>query len=522
MRNLFPSLPIAALAVLSLSLVGCDNSSGGSTPAAKTDATATSDTKTVADTTAASDSGASDGATAKDTAATDAAKADAKADVKKDTAPPVDTDGTIDGASDLVLDDKSGALLGQDALDPTGDVDYWKFDGKKGQLVSIYIESNQSSSSSAAFDPATIDSIITVYGPDKKQIAWNDDPSSFANNDSSILTVLPATGTYYVRVEECWTYVNAHPNSGGSCAQPQDKDNFDYALVVFDLDPTKQKNLNPAAAEPNDATATVVGYEQGSQGYLNTVLYGYLETATDVDMFKFTPPADAKVSEGRATCHFDMGKGGVEGNGSTLDGLVVSVASESTPTVVLAQADVLKGAIAMPCDLEKPYIVTVKRITASKTGTADFYVLSHYVGGSNPLEKNEAGNDVAKGAEAMTSQQTSQGLDAFYIGGDIINDGKDVDYFSMKLPAGAASVTVYCGSASEGSGLTGFKAELRTDADAAITGGSGVEDGAKGLQIKDVAVPAGATTLLLRLSAAGQDATVKGAFYLCGLPVKTK
>ncbi len=516
MRTWFSKLPMAVVATAALSLAACGSDSGNNNTASTTDTGSTADSNTVKDT------AGNDATTAGDTK-TDV-KTDVKADTTKDTAKPEDTDGKIDGATEMTLDDQSGAMVGQDTLDPTGDVDYWSFTGKKGQLIDLVIQTNQQN---APFDPDTIDTFITLYGPDKKQIALNDDQPAFQNNDSEILTVLPTDGTYYVRVEECWTWVGLHPTAGGTCGDPVDKVNVDYVLAAYELNATKQTNINPEVAEPNDTTATKVGYQMGSKAYLQTVVYGTLSSATDVDVYQFTPPLDSTVSEGRATCRIDAGFPGVNGNGSTLDGLVVSVASESTPTVVLAQADVYKGAVDVPCTLGQSYLMTVKRIANSKTGSSDFYIITHSVGGSNPLEKAESANDTAAGAEVLTSQKTSKGLDAYYIAGDLINQAKDVDYFSVKVPTGAKTLSVYCAAMSYGSGLVGFTAEVKTDADATIPNGTGAEnltDAKKplGVAIDKLAVPAGATKLLVKLSAASQDPVVTGAYYLCGIPFATK
>ncbi len=514
MRSWFSKLPLAVVATAALSLAACD--SGTSTPAVTTTTDTKSGTDTVSDTIATTDT-IPTGGDAADVKAPDV-KADVKADTTKDTAPVDDPDGKIDGAVEMTLDDQSGALVGQDTLDPTGDVDYWSFTGKKGQLIELFIQSNQQNTPN---DPATIDTFITVYGPDKKQIGLNDDQASGQNNDSELTTVLPTDGTYYVRVEECHTWLKAHPTAGATCAEPADKDNVDYVVAVIELDPAKQANINPEIAEPNDTTATKVGYLMGTSSYLQTVLYGYMNTATDVDLYTFVPPLDSSVTDGRATCHFGGGYPGTNGNGSTLDGMFVSIASESTPTVVLTQADLSKASISFPCTLGASYILTVKRIAGSKTGTADFYVINHSVSGGNPLEKAEAANDVATGAEVMTAQQNGAGQDTYYFAGDLINSAKDVDYFSLKVPTGTKTLTVYCAALTYGSGLIGFTAEVKTDADAAITGGSLTEDATKGLALKALAIPAGATKVLIKLSAKSQDPVNTGAFYMCGVPFAT-
>ncbi len=443
------------------------------------------------------------------------AKADAlKQDIPTETAPVGDIDGTIVGATEMTVDVPSGALVGQDTLDPTGDVDYWTFTGKKGQLIEILVQSNQQNS---PFDPLTIDSMVTLYGPNQQQIAFNNDDPSLNTSDSELVTVLPTDGTYYLRVEECFTWAKAHPTAGANCGGTADKDNVDYLIVVFELNPAEQTNISPEAGEPNDGVPTPAGYQLGTYNYLTTVMYGALSSATDVDKFAFTPPPDSNVTSGRPTCHFNVGPPGIDGNGSTLDGLMASIRSQASPGVVLAQVDLMKGEISFPCTLGQAYVLTLERTATSTVGSADFYVVSHFVGGSNPLEKAESANNTAAGAEALASQPNSQGLPSYYVSGDLINGAQDVDYFSVTVPAGAVKGSVYCAAQKSGSGLVGLTAEVKTATDGAIAGGSATEDPAKGLALKGLAIPSGTSKLLLKVSATGQDPVNTGFYYLCGM-----
>ena len=171
----------------------------------------------------------------------DAGKTDsgAKVDVApKDTgAAKGDGNDTLDTATAY----DSGATDGVDAqLDPTGDIDFYKFTGKKGQLVTINIYTSQSLQGINNHDQGDviIDSILTLYGPDKAEIMYNDDRGDVAgNNDSGITTMLPADGTYYFSVQECQTWINDHPKSGSTCLGDADKEDAEYKVMVEVADP---------------------------------------------------------------------------------------------------------------------------------------------------------------------------------------------------------------------------------------------------------------------------------------------
>ena len=71
------------------------------------------------------------------------------------------------------------------------DVDYFKFTGAAGQRIVIDVICQQLGS--------TADPIATLFGPDNKPIAENDDTNG---RDSHLDTVLPASGEYAVRIAE--------------------------------------------------------------------------------------------------------------------------------------------------------------------------------------------------------------------------------------------------------------------------------------------------------------------------------
>lgn len=414
---------------------------------------------------------------------------------------------TIDSA--LQLNDKQPL---DDTLNPTGTIKWFKFDGKAGDFVLISTATDQKNN---PFNPDTIDTVVQLYDPQKKPYALNDDSQARQDNDSELWTMLPSTGTYYVQVSECATYLAANPGLIGTCADPVDKTAADFKIYLQNF------TLVPAASvihegEPNDKTtqSTKIVYEKAPSGnyYLN-ILYGKLAAAGDIDWFSFALPLDTKVGAGtRANADITSFTGGVDGDGSLLQDWQVVVVAADNPVQLLAKCDLTTGDLSLPVTLGKTYYAAFSHAKA-KTTANDFYIASHSGTGSNPLEQNEVGNNLLSGAEKLVVSGTKPN---YYIAGDLINAGKDIDHFSMQVPLNTSKFSVYCASASSGSGLVDLAVNMLQTTGAALVGGTGVESG-KILEVKDVAVPPGVKTVILRLSAAGQAPDVSGAFYQCGV-----
>ena len=112
----------------------------------------------------------------------------------------------------------------------------------------------------------------------------------FTSQDSALLTVLPTTGTYYVKVSEfCLSWPQGP--MGVDCYA--DLDVPDYTIGVYTL-----PNLTAAEAaevEPNDTQgqASAWPFNVASAGnYYATVAHGDFAQAGNVDVYQFTPPGD--------------------------------------------------------------------------------------------------------------------------------------------------------------------------------------------------------------------------------------
>ena len=120
------------------------------------------------------------------------------------------------------------------------------------------------------------------------------------------------------------------------------------------------------------------------------------------------------------------------------------------------------GSLAVPVTLGETYYLSLKHDSA-KAGKFDFYVVQQSQGGSNPVEKNEAANDSKDTAEPLAYEKNSS-YKGFYVAGNLISGGKDVDWYSVTVGSDATGndFNIYCFNS--GSGLEGLQVSL-TEAD---------------------------------------------------------
>jgi hypothetical protein len=112
---------------------------------------------------------------------------------------------------------------------------FYTFSGLAGDLMNFDVKSF------GTIDPNIIDSVVYVYGPDGKLVAWNDD--QFEGPDSSIVDLtLPSTGKYTVEVDSYHDAVGQASAAG------------DYQLFMY-------RTVNYNATSGND---TLIG-GSGSQ-----------------------------------------------------------------------------------------------------------------------------------------------------------------------------------------------------------------------------------------------------------------
>jgi hypothetical protein len=436
-----------------------------------------------------------------------------------------DPNTSCDTAEEIIIGDPSPVGLTLDPIDK--DEDYYVFTGTKGQVLTFITDAKPTSDE---FDTTYPDLVMTLYrkvNGQWVQFAENDDPTPPSSNDSALNTILPASegdqNQYCVRITEC----NVWAGQPGVCAPSADILNYEYAIGVAEIDPMLKSIA--AEVEPNNeaATATAIEYDKNAQGnYYLSLQWGFVDPETDVDVWSFTVPMDAKVEAGRATCYFDFLTGGDTGNGSTLStGLIASVTTAADPATTLAEADILAGkeaaSISMPCNFGENYLLFIKRPANATKGENDFYFTYHNGGGSNPLEAEamvggmQGTNETAATAEALEAVQDGAET-SFFVEGDI-KTATDLDYFSVDVPAGTSTVRVSCSGQRLGSGVRGLSATVyKADGTTMLTGGSGTETAASSIDISQK--PVGSETkLVIKLAATSLDANVKGTGYRCGV-----
>ena len=220
-------------------------------------------------------------------------------------------DDVVSGATPLVEGKETAG-----SLSPTGDVDYYQFSDQKGHLIVVQIATSQTKQQKP-MDTSIIDTVLTMYGPDQQPYAFDDDPVGAYINDSEIWTVLPQAGTYWLRVEECATYLATQPGASSVCTAPMNKSDTNYG-IMFAIASTFPTSVQDAELGDTISNPTTVSFLKTSDGksYYRNALWGTFKNGVDVDPFSLTLPSDLPLSEGRATVFVSGMPGGVQGSES--------------------------------------------------------------------------------------------------------------------------------------------------------------------------------------------------------------
>ena len=428
---------------------------------------------------------------------------DVPKDVPKDTGPPADD--SFDGAQFLSLNQAIS-----DNLDPTGDVDFYQFSGTKGQV--LYIATMAQTNS--PYDPDYLDTIVTLYDQNQQPIAMNDDLLGGKDNDSGLLTVLPTTGIYYVKVEECWTWMAENGNpSDLTCAGTADKGTTSYSVQVVDV------STSPAIAKevekgnvPSAATAIPL-VKDASAKYIWPTIIGTFANTSDIDVWSFTIPSDVPVTSGRQTGFFSLIPGGVKGDGSTAslgDAWIVSAGATSS---VIARSDFsVTSDLSPPLTFGQPYYLFVLRGSGSITKN-EFYAIDIVAGGSNPLEPTSGSNDTQGSASPFTTAANGNFRNG-YFEGDLTSSASDVDWWSTSVPSGfgGGKFSVFCGAQSSGSGLRQFTVAVYSGS----TSIGGLLEPDSGIQLTNLSTPSSGS-VSFKMTAGSQASDVSSTFYRCGV-----
>jgi hypothetical protein len=405
--------------------------------------------------------------------------------------------------------------------DPSTDVDFYKFEGDAGETWLIDASSHPANTDD---DLGYIDTFIELYDANQKLIATNDDRYPRRNTDSEIVTVLPAKGTYYVKILEWCT---SPTKDATACNQDYFESllNLDYTVFATVLDPTKDVVLEK---EPNDSAATaspIAATETTTKGsYYLTIAEGKLPMSSDSDWYSLTIPANLTVdATSRAHIGFLNPWGGTAGNGSDVKVGLVDVIDATTMAVV-GSLDLSgePGAAAGRADLSVPvtkggnYLLKVKHGGMEADGQGQFYFMYQTLGGGNPLETAELTNSLPATPEVIASSATPG---SYFVEGNLAVG--DTDYFKVAT-LGEATISIACAAQRGGSGLRGFTTTVYNGSDGTtpVAMGAATETASKDLFIDHIAVPAGQTDLVIKVAATlPQDVTNTGTYYICGFHV---
>ncbi|MEZ4311775.1 MAG: pre-peptidase C-terminal domain-containing protein [Polyangiaceae bacterium] len=401
------------------------------------------------------------------------------------------------------------------SLEKEGQEDFYRFDGYKGQVLWIDIDAQDLDG--VTFDPSYIDSVVAIVDEKGTRLAQNDNPTEFTTADPRLYTILPADGTYCIRVSECWT---AKANPGSQCQAPQQKETTYYELTAFELVDDGVGDSNTADPENGDdpASAADVDFVASQSGdYFSAYIWGYYDTETDLDVFTFTLPPDIPVPIGsRSSYGVSTFPTGTNGNGSTSPTGDILIFDPANPDIPVARIDPGQNdEMRVPLEMDKEYWMFVNRPAGAKEEN-DFYFLSARPAYGNPVESQDATNDDPSTAENIAFSDS----DSAFIEGDLIPI-TDLDHYVVDVPNGQTLVTAVCGARTQGSGLRQMKITLLGDDGMPLSAtATDTETSTQLAIVQDIPI-GGSTTVTLKVEAGTQAADTSGAYYQCGVHFST-
>ncbi len=382
---------------------------------------------------------------------------------------------TIAGATELVIAESPWTYL----IESAGDVDYYRFEGTEGQWIVVTTTANPD------VMETLLDTVVTLYDASETQIATND--ASFAGEaDSQLITRLPATGTFYLKVED-----GAEP--------PRGMPSFQYELALFVA--ASDNPVTLIEAETGDDATSAIGITLSDD---RIYLLGDLDDSSDVDVYSISIRTG-----GRHFWRSLLWDGGPSGNGSTTTPARVWITDE-TGSAIWAETDFSSVPTLEPALTGGTWLLWVEH-PGGAAGANDFYVMFGRRNNDNPRELAEAANDDPTMAEEIVVDATRTPPRGFIAG--FLADG-DVDHWRLDASAGD-TIAVVCGSQNAGSGIIGLGAEL-LDLDGATVLGSDREEPGSNLFFEEIVIPADGT-YLLRMDKMGQEPAILGNWYRCGI-----
>ncbi len=417
-------------------------------------------------------------------------------------------DGNDTFATADPLADQGGYFEGLGELDPVEtDADFYTF--TTSGPVAVLVDCKPDGDEFALEYP---DLVVSVYDNTQFMIARNDDPYPRNSQDPTLLTVLPAAGTYYLKVEE-------YCHLPGSACDPDYFNGIfelDYDFTIVPIDPAIDGWVFEGP-EPNDtaANATPIEYSGSGGVYLPSGELGTFAGITDVDALSFSVPPDLSLDANqRAVATFVLPPGSFDESGSSVQPGVAEIVNPATQAVI-ARFDLTNepgGTLRMaglfaPVPVGTPMLFRVDHGT-SAIGSAPFLFVQHTVGGGNPVEAADIANNTFATAEVLP---VFPGTFSYFVEGDLT--AGDQDHYRIAVEPGLLSVV--CVAERGGSGVRGLTATVLRASDG-VALDLGTETATDDLFVFGVD-PGAETQLVVLLTKTSQDPVVTGTYYRCGL-----
>lgn len=389
-----------------------------------------------------------------------------------------------------------------DAIDPPGQIDYYRVNAGVGQWVEFRVIANPDN------DAELLDSVLTVLAADGVQrVARNDDDVLGFGVDSALVYRSPGTATYCLQLQDFSSWTNDVAEGGPT---------YVYDLYANPID-FQTPGLN-RDTEPNDTTATaqlgITAFSTPAVAQLAN-LAGDFATLEDVDVYRLNSAPTAQTIEVLFTPTGNAGYGG-----TTALGLVDIVAADGS--TVLGRLDVARGARALrlPALGLTNYHVYVHAPPAAPGANPFYWLQWRALASRNPQETNDVANGVSATAEVATPVPFDGGT-SYFLGGTI--DSSDTDWWSFTASAGNR-VQLSCASAREGSGVISLtvtlyrdpvQAPLQSEAETASVDLRWDDNGGT----RPAVVIATTGTHYLRLTTPSVSGVVVDRHYNCGITV---
>jgi hypothetical protein len=405
-------------------------------------------------------------------------------------------------------------------LDPVAtDEDFYKFTGQEGDVIFAIADAKPSTDE---FDDTYVDVVLTMYDQNMNKVAENDDPYlSRDSNDSELWTMLPSSGTFYIRVTEC----NAWESGGAAnCSDAAMITHKDYRFTAFLLDDAEDGNVgdteggddkatNPNIIEESDYVPNTTGV------YFATVQFGTFNDNSDVDVYRVILPADINHDSVLYGAFFINGPEGIEnGTGSSANIGLAWIENDAGERI--AEIDHSAGMEVVSRDIRAPMVAgdtywLYVQHPGGAAGSRDFYLFNHNGTDSNELEANEVLNNTASTADPLTTMANGE-LQSTFVGGDLL-DG-DTDHFIVQKPSGfTGTLSVACGAWRQGSGVRGFSVDVLDETGLTTISSSPPEDETEDLLLDEVDVD-GEDAVIVKFTANPLGSTtVTSRFYQCGI-----